>query len=58
MSALLNNTCRPRLKLKERDAGEVMRARPTAGDHKKIVRAAAFEAAVKHRELFVELSKI
>lgn len=58
MTALLDNFCKPRLELKEREAGEVMRARPTTGDHKKIVRAAAFEAAVKHRELFVELSKI
>lgn len=58
MNDVLEQRRTSRLSLKERKAGDVMRARPTNGDHKKIVRSAAFEATVEQRELFIELAKI
>ena len=58
MNAAAENNRTPRLALRERKAGEVMRGRPTTGEHKKIIRAAAFEAAVENRELFLALSKV
>lgn len=58
MNAAADNNRTPRLALKERNTGDVMRGRPTTGEHKKIVRAAAFEAAMENRDLFLALSKV
>lgn len=58
MNTAVESNRTPRLALKERKASDVMRGRPTTGEHKKIVRAAAFEAAVENRDLFLALSKI
>lgn len=57
MSAVVSRAV-PRLALKKRKKGDVLRARPTTGDHHKIVRSAAFEATLQQHDLFVELAKI
>lgn len=58
MNSVTERHYEARLALPERSKDEVMKPRPTTGDHKRIVRSAAAEALVHHHKTLVELSKI